>query len=103
MERTVYWTLPAVTDVENIRDFITRDSVRYAQAFVTEVFELSRTLRTFADRGRVVPELHESSLRELFLNRHRVIYEIYDDRVEIIAVVHMSRDLHSAWEERHPS
>jgi toxin ParE1/3/4 len=100
MERKVTWTLPAVMDVEDVRDYISNDSERYASAFVKELYEVSETLSTFSERGRIVPELKEPYLREIFVKRHRIIYEVFPDKVEIHAVIHMSRDFIKVWDER---
>jgi len=43
--------------------------------------------------GRAVPEFHVGQLREVFDYPYRIIYRIRPDRIDIIAVVHMSRDL----------
>jgi plasmid stabilization system protein ParE len=45
--------------------------------------------------GRVVPEYGRDSLRELIIGPYRVVYEIDEDEVGVIAVVHGSRDLFS--------
>jgi len=100
MERKVSWTLPAVRDVEDIRDFIARDSERYAFSFVEKIYKISHSLKTFAERGRMVPELRIQSIRELFVARHRLVYKVFSDRIQIAAVIHMSRDFETAWNER---
>jgi toxin ParE1/3/4 len=100
MERKVSWTLPAVTNVENIRDYISLDSERYAFAFVKEIFDISQSLSILSERGRIVPELSEPSIRELFVKRYRLVYEVFTDKVEIVAVIHMSRDFSKVWNGR---
>ncbi|MBY0483337.1 type II toxin-antitoxin system RelE/ParE family toxin [Nitrosomonas sp.] len=43
--------------------------------------------------GRVVPELNEEDVRELFLYSYRIIYEIKDEVIFVLAVVHQRRNL----------
>jgi plasmid stabilization system protein ParE len=43
--------------------------------------------------GRTVPEFQVGQLREVFEHPYRIIYRIRPDRIDIIAVVHMSRHL----------
>jgi toxin ParE1/3/4 len=51
-----------------------------------------KSLVSLADRGRVVPELGDSTLRELFVFKYRLLYRIRDDRVVIVAFLHGARD-----------
>ncbi len=41
--------------------------------------------------GRIVPELNRENIRELFVYSYRLIYEIRDKTVRIVAVVHGKR------------
>ena len=43
--------------------------------------------------GRIVPELNEEDVRELFLYSYRIIYEIKDEVIFVLAVVHQRRNL----------
>lgn len=61
----ILWSDRALSDLEQIADFIALDSPASATSFVTKVVEAVSTLEAFPDAGRVVPEYGESSLREL--------------------------------------
>jgi plasmid stabilization system protein ParE len=100
MERKVTWTLPAVTDVENIRNYVSLDSKEHAFDLVLTFYQASQSLAIFSHRGRIVPEINEYSIREIFIKRYRLIYEVFPERIEITAVIHMSRDFNTAWNER---
>ncbi len=67
MARTVRWTETATQDMEEAAEFIGRDSRFYAAALVQETRAAARSLRTFAERGRVVPEIDAPDIRELFI------------------------------------
>ena len=45
------------------------------------------------DRFRVVPEIATPKVRELFIQRYRLIYRIQGDEIEIAALIHGARDL----------
>jgi len=45
-----------------------------------------------SERGRVVPELQQPNIRELMVGRHRLIYEVFDTKVEILGFIHGARD-----------
>ena len=43
--------------------------------------------------GRVVPEVGDESVRELFVKSYRLIYEIRREHVVILALIHGARRL----------
>ena len=98
MARTVRWTETATQDLEEAAEFIGRASRFYAAAFVRDTRAASQSLRTFAERGRVVPEIDASDMREIFIRSYRLIYQVTADRVFILALVHGARDLTALWE-----
>src|SRR5262245_26582706 len=59
-----------------------------------------QSLQTFAERGRVVPEIDAPDIRELFIRSYRLLYQVTADRVFILAFVHGARDLTALWERR---
>jgi len=75
-----------------VADYIAEDSRHYAAAFVREVRDAARTLATFAERGRVVPELSDPAVRELLVGRYRLMYRLAETTVQIVAFVHGARD-----------
>jgi plasmid stabilization system protein ParE len=98
MARAVIWSYEATADLEAIADYIARDSTFYAASFVIEVREASRSLNEFSERGRIVPELSNLNIRELFVKEYRLIYSIEESRVVILGLIHGQRDLKSLWE-----
>jgi len=99
MARQVSWTELALQDLEDIADWISKDSTHYAAAFVREAWELSQSLSRFGDRGRVVPEFDDPSVRELFVRSYRLIYRMDSKNVYILAFVHGARNLKTLWEK----
>lgn len=93
MARQVRWSHEATADLDSIAEYISRDSPYYAAAFVEEVLSAARTLDRFAERGRVVPELHHITFRELFVKKYRLLYQVGDDFVLVLGVIHGRRDL----------
>ena len=57
-----------------------------------QALSAAESLSTLGERGRVVPELREPSIREIFVFRHRLVYEVRPDAVRIIAFLHGARD-----------
>lgn len=89
----VIWSQQAVADLRSIHDFITRDSRYYAKKVVHDIREKIEELNDLPKLGRIVPELNEEDVRELFLYSYRIIYEIKDEVIFVLAVVHQRRNL----------
>lgn len=98
MARKVTWTEVAWSDLEEAANYITKDSPHYAAAFVREARDATRSLTYLADRGRVVPEFDNPSIRELFVRNYRIIYQVTEQTVYIIGFIHGARDLWAFWE-----
>jgi plasmid stabilization system protein ParE len=64
MARTVIWTETALRDLDEAAEFIARDSKFYAAAFVKEARQAARSLKRFAERGRIVPEVGKTEIRD---------------------------------------
>ena len=93
MARKVVWTESAWRDLEEVTDYIAKDSSHYAAAFIREAREAARTLAYLAERGRVVPELNDQSTRELFVRSYRLIYQVAEQVVYVLGFIHGARDL----------
>jgi len=89
----VRWSLTAGNDLQDIEDFIARDSVLHAVAFVDRIVESAETLLKNPRIGRVVPEFNREDLREVIYRSYRIVYLLQDDSIFILRVVHGSRDL----------
>ncbi|MCP3662757.1 MAG: type II toxin-antitoxin system RelE/ParE family toxin [Gammaproteobacteria bacterium] len=79
--------------MRSIHDFIAHDSRFYAKKVVQDIREKTDILEQLPKAGRRVPELKEDHVRELPLYSYRIIYEIKNQDIFILAVVHKRRDL----------
>ena len=85
------WAPQAVEDLAAICAFIGRDSEGYAREFAARVMGAVEMLEEFPEVGRRVPEFTDPRLRELLHGHYRIIYEVDDDAVHILAVHHSAR------------
>jgi toxin ParE1/3/4 len=91
---TIKFTNPAYFDLEDIRDYIKRDSIYYANAFIDRIFNSITNLQNFPRVGRVVPEYNDEIIREIIYQNYRIIYKIHDtEEIIYIVVIHDSRKL----------
>ena len=63
----VEWTGPAKQDLKLVHDYIARDSKFYAEKVSLEIIEKSEKLNIFPEIGRIVPEIGDPKIRELFI------------------------------------
>jgi len=89
----VIWSQSARVDLRSIHDFIAHDSRFYAKKVIQDIREKADILEQLPRTGKKVPELNEDHVREISLYSYRVIYEIGDQGIFVLAVVHKRRDL----------
>ncbi len=89
----VIWTRPALDDLKDIVEYISRDSKVYAERFATRVMEAAKRVEEFPYSGRLVPEFKEENIRELIYGSYRIIYVLRGKTCYVTAVIHGSRDI----------
>ena len=88
----VVWSLQARSDLKAIFDYIARDSAHYARKVVQEIAAKPDMLERHPRLGRMVPELSDENVRQLLIYSYRIIYEIVDEDIVILTIVHQRRD-----------
>ena len=83
----------AVEDLEAIREFIARDSPRYADLVMERLVTAVDILEQFPQAGRVVPEHSRGDLRELVRPPYRIVYRLHSDVADILTVFRASRQI----------
>jgi toxin ParE1/3/4 len=89
----IKWSEPALESMRAIRDYIAEDSPENARRFIQQLFDAAEQLADLPERGRHVPEAKRQDIRELLYKDYRIIYRIKSDQIDILAIVHGSRDL----------
>ena len=93
----VVWTDSAIFDLNEIGEFIARDSERYAQLTVERLFNSVDILEDHPRSGKMVPEFENDAIRELIRINFRIVYHIVDDfRIDIISVHRCERLIENA-------
>lgn len=89
----IYWSLIANQDLEEIADFIAKDSPFYAINFVEKVLQYVERLTDFPELGRIVPEFNQENIRELIFHNYRIVYKLENDNIFIVSVSHGSMNI----------
>ena len=95
MAAAVVWSQGALDDIAGIAEYIGRDSPYHARRVVEDFFEIGDSIGERPLIGRVVPELKIPAVRERFVYSYRVLYEVAEDQISILAVIHGKRLLES--------
>ena len=96
--REVVWAESAQAALDSVIEYIARDSRQAAIRILDEALRAAASLTTFAERGRVVPELNDRSIREVFVHKYRLQYEVGEARVLVVAFLHGARDF-ATWQQ----
>ena len=99
----VLWTFAAGQDLESIVDFIARDNPNAARVILQKLRKRADTLKTFPERGRVVPELANVGLRlyrELLVSPWRIVYRVSNAIVYVVMVIDGRRNAEDLLLER---
>src|SRR6266540_1493367 len=91
--RRVVWTDQARWMLDDAVAYIARDSPPAAERLLVLALDAASSLDSLCGRGRIVTELDHPILRELFLQRYRLNYEVTPDEVQSVAFLHGARDL----------
>ena len=89
----VIWTESALSDLDDIGEYISKDSIRYAELTVAKLFESPDILESYPLAGKMVPELQNESIRQLVRGSFRIIYHLVDEKLIEILTVHRSARL----------
>jgi addiction module RelE/StbE family toxin len=88
----VVWTDNAIRDLNDIGDYISKDSEKYAQLTVNRLFDSVDILEFYPLAGKIVPEYNDLSIREIIKGNYRIVYQIVDEnRIDILTVHNCAR------------
>jgi toxin ParE1/3/4 len=92
-QRRVVWTDNAQQMLDDAVAYLARDSRPAAERLLIQALDAAFSLDVFSERGRVVPEFDQPNVRELLVQRYRLLYEVSALEVQILAFIHGARDL----------
>lgn len=91
-EFQIIFSPQAERDLQSIAFTIARhSSSEIAYRFGNQLIDRALKLATLPERGRVVPELKDSSVREIIHKSYRIIYRVRGEVVEVIRFWHAAR------------
>lgn len=100
--RRVRWAEHAQRSLDEALEHIAQESPSGAAKVLHAALDLASSLETLSERGRVVPEVGDPTIRELFVYSYRLIYEIRPTEVTVLGFIHGARDF-ARWKRRQES
>ena len=76
--RTVVWSESAQRALDEVIEYIAKDFRSAAGHVLEAALDAAASVATLSERGRVVPELDDPALREVFVFRYRLMYRVVE-------------------------
>jgi addiction module RelE/StbE family toxin len=92
MSTRISWTWRAQKDLIEIGDFIAKDKPQAAARWVDRLISAVERAATFPTSGRPVPELGREDIREVIVDRYRIVYQVRADAVVVLTVFESHRN-----------
>ncbi|NOQ80751.1 MAG: type II toxin-antitoxin system mRNA interferase toxin, RelE/StbE family [Gammaproteobacteria bacterium] len=89
----INWSEPALSDLNEIAEYIALDKKSAAKKLVKQVFSATDRLEQFSESGRKPPELETSQYREIIVGPYRIFYRYKQNEVYIPYVMRSERQL----------
>lgn len=87
----VVFTPASLRDLTSIGDFIAADNRKRARTFVAELRTACRSLGSDSLRYPMLQEI--AGMRRMPCGNYLVLYRVFEDRVQIVRIIHSARDL----------
>ena len=88
----IIWTARSLRDLEEIGEYISKDSLRYAKLTLEQLLGAAKLIEMNSLVGRIVPETGQRNIREIITGNYRIIYKIKTrGNAYILTVHHTSR------------
>ena len=98
--RSITWSKPALADARAAFEYFLDQSPQYADTFLSRIESAGDSLTEFSERGRRVPELELPDVRELVVEKHRLVYLLESGHVTILRLIHGRRNFKSSWKSK---
>jgi toxin ParE1/3/4 len=90
----IIWTLSALKDLKEIHQYISKDSVFYANRYIAVLLNRVEILIGFPLIGRMVPEKEDETIRELIEGNYRIFYKVISkNKVRILRIHHAAKNI----------
>ena len=88
----IKWSYTALENLEDIGNYIGKDSIKYSKIVVRNLFTSTDILKRHPRLGRMVPEFNNPNIRELIRGSYRIVYNVVNEKnIDVVTVHHSAR------------
>jgi addiction module RelE/StbE family toxin len=84
----VIWTARSLQDIEEIGEYISKDSPKYAKLTIEKLIDTTKLIEHNLLIGRIVPEIKQRDFREIITGNYRIIYQTMKGEYAYILTIH---------------
>ncbi len=89
----VIWTEPAKNDLKNIYNYIAYDSEYYAKQVIGDILSKVSYLKDNPMIGKMVEEVNDSTVRQIFSYDYRIIYQNIQENCFILTILRSRQNI----------
>ena len=78
--KKVIWTKQGYSTLDEAVAYVAQDSLTAAPKLLESALDTAESLSMFSERGRIVPEVQQANVREVFVQQYRLIFEVFDSK-----------------------
>ncbi len=82
----VRWTRESLIRLREVNSYISKDNPQAAEKFLDKIINLAESIKENPEKGRIVPEITISNIRELLYKNYRIVYIIKKESIDILTV-----------------
>jgi toxin ParE1/3/4 len=84
----IIWSPLAIQKISEYADIIALDKPMVVEKWTEDIFDSIQRLSVLPYSGKIVAEIGQKDLREVFNGNYRVIYKILSNEIHILTVRH---------------
>ena len=88
----VVFSAEAIADLEEIGDYIAKDSPRRARTFLAELRDASLDIAHFPEKFQLVPRYERDGLRRRPHGAYLIFYTIEPEFIAVVHILHGAQD-----------
>ncbi len=91
----IKWTPLAIQQLQNFSK-ISKAETHNIKKYITELVTFANNLLSNNELGKVMFILNNIKFRQLLYKKHRIVYYVKKDEIQIVSVIHTSQNLERA-------
>lgn len=93
MVQKITWSAEAEKNLREVKEYIEKDSLYYAERFVHQIYDKIAILLQHPEFGKPVSKHGDIVLRRILHKSYRIIYFLRNETAYIVAIFHQARQL----------